>query len=471
MNARWFGFFAGLALLFPPCMVQSQQEPKSRLALEANDAFFRYDASDVCWELYYSYNQNQLTGVRQPDGSFQYQAAFRLKIMKGDSTVTERGWRTANTVQDTSAKSRDAAVIDRVKFQIKPGAYGIVFQIMDAYAPSNSDSLSFSVEIDPISSDRMALSDIELALRVQKNFEDKANSFYKNTLYVLPNPGAVYGVNSPFLYFYMETYNADKMADPNYVFQYFVKSDDGKTVSEIPVAKRTRSKTAESSVEWGAVKVGSLKSGKYLLHVDVVDQQSNTIDFKEKPFFVFNPEKVGNENAVVMDPDQLFLISEFNGMTEGAMKDELKKASYLLNKSEKNELKKIKDLAEQQKWLFKFWKSKDTNSSTPQNEFRIDFMNRVAYANQNFRSFQSEGWLTDRGRVYILYGEPDYINQYPNEENKRPYEVWNYNQIQGGVEFVFCDFNMNREYRLIHSTMRGEVQNDSWETMLEKGQL
>jgi hypothetical protein len=37
------------------------------------------------------------------------------------------------------------------------------------------------------------------------------------------------------------------------------------------------------------------------------------------------------------------------------------------------------------------------------------------------------------------------------------------------VEFIFCDFNMNRDYRLIHSNLRGEIQNDDWPELIRRG--
>jgi hypothetical protein len=77
-----------------------------------------------------------------------------------------------------------------------------------------------------------------------------------------------------------------------------------------------------------------------------------------------------------------------------------------------------------------------------------------------------EGWKTDRGRVYILYGEPDEIERYPDSEGRKPFEVWRFQKIEGGVEFVFVDRWKNGNYELITSTKRGELQDPNWETLL-----
>ena len=73
-----------------------------------------------------------------------------------------------------------------------------------------------------------------------------------------------------------------------------------------------------------------------------------------------------------------------------------------------------------------------------------------------------EGWKTDRGRVYLIYGGPDEIERFPNEIETRPYEIWHYESVEGGVIFVFADITGFGSYQLVHSTKRGELRDDSW---------
>ena len=78
-----------------------------------------------------------------------------------------------------------------------------------------------------------------------------------------------------------------------------------------------------------------------------------------------------------------------------------------------------------------------------------------------------DGWKTDRGRVYVLYAEPDEVQRFPSSENAKPYEKWNYNQIESGVLFVFIDLTGYGDYTLVHSTKRGELQDESWQQRLQ----
>ncbi len=77
------------------------------------------------------------------------------------------------------------------------------------------------------------------------------------------------------------------------------------------------------------------------------------------------------------------------------------------NKKELEEFLRLPDSLKQN-WLYTFWKKKDPNPTTEENEFKQEFDGRVEYVLYNFwvPSGQLRPW-DDRGDVYILYGEPD----------------------------------------------------------------
>ena len=95
---------------------------------------------------------------------------------------------------------------------------------------------------------------------------------------------------------------------------------------------------------------------------------------------------------------------------------------------------------------------------------RTEYYRRVSIANQRYHAFSKEGWRTDRGRVFILYSDPDDIERVPASERSKPYEIWHYNSIENGVIFVFLERSGFGDYILVHSTKRGEVQDENWET-------
>ncbi len=74
------------------------------------------------------------------------------------------------------------------------------------------------------------------------------------------------------------------------------------------------------------------------------------------------------------------------------------------------ELKEYLNLPDslREEWLFTFWKKKDPDPTTEENEFKIEFDRRVEHSLYFFGiSFGQPRPWDDRGDVYILYGEPD----------------------------------------------------------------
>jgi GWxTD domain-containing protein len=100
----------------------------------------------------------------------------------------------------------------------------------------------------------------------------------------------------------------------------------------------------------------------------------------------------------------------------------------------------------QREQLFRqFWKKRDPTPSTPENERMNEYYRRIAYANAHFSSFR-DGWETDMGRVYVIFGAPTDVERHPFDIDKKPYEVWYYYDINR--KFLFVDEDGFGQYRL-----------------------
>lgn len=62
----------------------------------------------------------------------------------------------------------------------------------------------------------------------------------------------------------------------------------------------------------------------------------------------------------------------------------------------------------------------------------------------------------------MKYGFPSDREVFPSRMERNPYEIWSYNHIEGGVEFVFVDEMGTGLYELVHSTKRGERYDPDW---------
>jgi GWxTD domain-containing protein len=97
--------------------------------------------------------------------------------------------------------------------------------------------------------------------------------------------------------------------------------------------------------------------------------------------------------------------------------------------------------------LFKeFWKKRADDLHADVNDVMESYYGRVLYANEHFRT-NREGWDTDRGHIYVLYGEPTDIERHPFEAGSYPYEVWYYSSL--AKRFMFVDYTGFGDYNLV----------------------
>jgi len=122
---------------------------------------------------------------------------------------------------------------------------------------------------------------------------------------------------------------------------------------------------------------------------------------------------------------------------------------YIMNRDQWNELKKLPN-DEKEKGLEKFWKERDPDPRTEENELEEEYYRRVKIANQNYSLWQEgvDGWRTDRGRIYVIYGPPSDVERPPTSTGEPGiYEIWYYRNLQ--KKFVFMIQSNWEDYRLI----------------------
>ncbi len=89
------------------------------------------------------------------------------------------------------------------------------------------------------------------------------------------------------------------------------------------------------------------------------------------------------------------------------------------------------------------------------------YYNRVKDANEYFSSY-IEGWLTDRGLIYVIYGPPTMVYRYTDSENWVYGEANNFNSLTLTFVKVINPFTDN-DYRL----SRSELYKTSWYNSVE----
>jgi TonB family protein len=79
--------------------------------------------------------------------------------------------------------------------------------------------------------------------------------------------------------------------------------------------------------------------------------------------------------------------------------------AYIISPKERDVFLKLKTDKERDLFIESFWKHRDPNPATPENEFKTEHYRRLSYANEHYAEGDIPGWKTESGRFYILFGK------------------------------------------------------------------
>ncbi len=125
---------------------------------------------------------------------------------------------------------------------------------------------------------------------------------------------------------------------------------------------------------------------------------------------------------------------------------------YIITKAEKEVFLQLQTDRERDIFIEAFWKQRDPIPETPENEFKIEHYRRLDYANRRFQ-FGKPGWMTDRGRIYIILGEPKSIESFINNKDFRDVEIWfyqneNFPGLPTAFNIVFYKESVSSDFKL-----------------------
>jgi GWxTD domain-containing protein len=83
---------------------------------------------------------------------------------------------------------------------------------------------------------------------------------------------------------------------------------------------------------------------------------------------------------------------------------------YIITQEEAAAFQSLTNTEELEKFIEQFWLRRDPTPGTPANEFKQEHYRRIHEAQQRF------GWVSARGRTYIVLGPPDEIEKHPHIE-------------------------------------------------------
>jgi GWxTD domain-containing protein len=127
---------------------------------------------------------------------------------------------------------------------------------------------------------------------------------------------------------------------------------------------------------------------------------------------------------------------------------------YIITPAEKEIFLKLNSDRERDLFIEAFWKHRDPIPETEENEFKIEHYKRIDYVNRYFgREAAKPGWMTDRGRMYIILGPPNDIQHIDGKSEIYNCEIWFYQGKQDlglppGFNLLFFQERGTGEMRL-----------------------
>jgi GWxTD domain-containing protein len=414
----------------PPSVAESSGD----LLFYLDKAIFLINDSLFYAEVYYFLDLTTLDVEK--DYISRYRVHILLEDLSGEKKPLEDKF-----VKIADRKIESQFVIDKFDLIIAPGKYNLTVEIEDLIG-KNKGIAQIPIEVERFSKSP-ALSDIELAWVING---DTANSpFRKYGINVVPNPLSNYNDEKDTLYFFVEIYN---LIDDTgrYVLNYGIYD----TLDNLYIASKPKIKKKDGSkaVQTGGIILSQLKEGMYKFILEVVDLSNGKRTRREK-FFSFS-----KRISAQLTPELESILS------------------FIDYFATPEELETFKNIEGEGKRLFllKFWKKRDPNPETPENEFLEKFIERVKYADANFTTPVKKGRYTDRGRIYIKYGPPDEIERVTVAFGEKDREHWIY-YGEGGMEFIFVDIRGSGEYKLMYSSIPEEPSAPDWERWIPREEV
>ncbi len=424
-------FIAVLIFLFCATFVSAQIFKSSRNNIE--DSFFSVDYAlfkagsedkTARLETYYQI-LNAALHFEEVGKSFEAKYKITVELFKDSKKYDSF---TYSQVVRVAKKSKTTSRFDyrtnQVNFYTDEGKYEIIAKLYDPV--SNEEIIrKFKVKVKKYKNKKPSISDIEMVQGVAP-ITDKSTVFDKGENQLIPSVRNKFGISgNSSIYFYLELYQGSEQFSE--VRVETVLRHEGKGM----LYRDSLTSVFHSPIErqFRKISIEDLRPGKYELIITLRGKRNKKIAAKYKDF------------EIAWTPEALIRYD---------YKKLVKQIELIASKEELKGLKNKETYEERLAAFNKYWDSQDPTPGTFENEAKNEFYRRVAVANHNFSFLFGNGWRTDRGRIYIMYGQPDQIDDFPVVSDRRPYQEWYYYQNSKYLKFVFVDINEDGDYRLVY---------------------
>lgn len=357
-----------------------------------------------------------LAFVKGDDG---YTASYEVTIDVHDSAgqlVGEKLWTEDVKTPDFEQTGSPQAysLVQRV-FEVPPAEYTILTSVRDSET-RRSERVTRKLTVSDYSAPQFSLSDIMLVSKLNINGEKKT---------IVPNVSPNVGLIPAAFHIFFEAYNQGKLDSVKFV---------------VDVLNTKKEKVMQLS------ELHQITSGRNQIFIRI---ENSTLPIGDYTLYVlaFPPRDADSAEGHYLATTSRTFVVRWRGLPRG-IKDidaAIEQCVYIAKDAEMSYMREATTPEEKQKRFIEFWKKRDPNPSTPRNEKMEAYYARVEYANKTFKHY-IEGWRTDMGMVYIIFGPPSNVDRHPFDVDSKPYEIWTYYEMNHS--FVFVDHTGFGDYRL-----------------------
>ena len=423
-------------------------------------------------ETYLTIAGNSVMAEKLATGKYKASSDVAMIFYKENVIVDARKYTLTSPEQDDSLLIPDFTDVQR--FALPAGDYELEIVIADHSKAEKQYSSKTKLTMDVTKADTPSFSDIEFLASMLKS--EKPSVITKGGYDAFPYTSNFYDDACDKLIFYSELYHANKSLADNekYVVTYSIQDYNTNVVLNDYSGFMKKSAELVTPVV-ASINIKSLPSGNYNLLLEARNKE-NTVFASQKLFFQRQKKAAvvldtigAGDYSQMGDANFELKISSFDSLVYYARTFRPISSSIEVEQAEK--IIKSKNEQHLRNYIHSFWEKR--NEKNPEYEFH-KYNRRVTECNSMFSTTQLKGYRTDRGRVYLMYGEPDQRARYENEPSNYPYEIWQYYTIKKmhNRKFVFYNPTLTTNgYRLLHSDMNGEVRNDNWKIDLDNRSL
>ncbi len=354
--------------------------------------------------LMFNNNNNKVYGAK-------YSLVVSVFDDKGRKVYTTSREKTLVTKDYFQAQGRDGDFdANQMLINLAAGNYNIKLVLRDEIS-KNEKEKSRNLTVLNFGEYPFVLSGIMLVSTIEEN-----DGKFKATPHVSDDIGAL--TDGFFAFF--EVYNKKELTSAD--FYYNITDSEGKIITQSEAI--TKDLNGENTQLYIKIpRQNNMVTAKYTL--EIIAKQA--------------------EDTLAVARRSIKFSQTIGGMVLNDINESIRQLRYVASSEEREMMEEADDDAAKQKLFKEFWQKLDPTPATERNEAFQEYYSRIAFANRKFKSHR-EGWLSDMGMVYVIFGPPRSAERGSRYGDSSIYEIWTYGSNR---QYVFRDNSGMNDFRLV----------------------